>query len=244
MTDTIRLLALSAGLSTPSSTRMLADQLTREASAALGADGTAVEVTTIELREYAHDLTDALLTRFPSERLSMVIEQVRAADAVIAVTPIFNVGPAGLFKTFFDALDIELWKDKPVLVGATAGTARHSLAIDYAIRPMFGYLKADLVPTSVFAASADFGADTEGQADEQPLAARVRRAAGELATMLRALRGTALPAAGTAAEASAAEGSAETQAVEDAPADAAPARPALDPEFADFVPMGDLLPRR
>ena len=244
MTDTIRLLALSAGLSTPSSTRMLADQLTREASAALGADGTAVEVTTIELREYAHDLTDALLTRFPSERLSMVIEQVRAADAVIAVTPIFNVGPAGLFKTFFDALDIELWKDKPVLVGATAGTARHSLAIDYAIRPMFGYLKADLVPTSVFAASADFGADIEGQADEQPLAARVRRAAGELATMLRALRGTALPAAGTAAEASAAEGSAEAQAVEDAPADAAPARPALDPEFADFVPMGDLLPRR
>lgn len=244
MTDTIRLLALSAGLSTPSSTRMLADQLTREASATLGADGTAVEVTTIELREYAHDLTDALLTRFPSERLSMVIEQVRAADAVIAVTPIFNVGPAGLFKTFFDALDIDLWKDKPVLVGATAGTARHSLAIDYAIRPMFGYLKADLVPTSVFAASADFGADTEGQADEQPLAARVRRAAGELATMLRALRGTALPAAGTAAEASAAEGSAEAQAVEDAPADAAPARPALDPEFADFVPMGDLLPRR
>ncbi|MEY8656782.1 CE1759 family FMN reductase [Brachybacterium paraconglomeratum] len=244
MTDTIRLLALSAGLSTPSSTRMLADQLTREASAALGADGTAVEVTTIELREYAHDLTDALLTRFPSERLSMVIEQVRAADAVIAVTPIFNVGPAGLFKTFFDALDIELWKNKPVLVGATAGTARHSLAIDYAIRPMFGYLKADLVPTSVFAASADFGADTEGQADEQPLAARVRLAAGELATMLRALRGTALPAAGTAAEASAAEGSAEAQAVEDAPADAAPARPALDAEFADFVPMGDLLPRR
>ena len=229
MTDTIRLLALSAGLSTPSSTRMLADQLTREASAALGADGTAVEVTTIELREYAHDLTDALLTRFPSERLSMVIEQVRAADAVIAVTPIFNVGPAGLFKTFFDALDIELWKDKPVLVGATAGTARHSLAIDYAIRPMFGYLKADLVPTSVFAASADFGADTEGQADEQPLAARVRRAATELATMLRARRGTALPVAGAAGEASAADGSAETQAVEDASADAVPARPALDP---------------
>ena len=244
MTDTIRLLALSAGLSTPSSTRMLADQLTREASAALGADGTAVEVTTIELREYAHDLTDALLTRFPSERLSMVIEQVRAADAVVAVTPIFNVGPAGLFKTFFDALDIELWKEKPVLVGATAGTARHSLAIDYAIRPMFGYLKADLVPTSVFAASADFGADTEEQADVQPLAVRVRRAAGELATMLRARPGSALPADGAAAEASAADGSAETQDVEDASADAAPARPALDPEFADFVPMGDLLPRR
>ena len=141
MSAPIRLLALTAGLSTPSSTRMLADQLARESAAALGRGGAEVEVSTVELREYAHDLTDALLTRFPSERLSMVIEQVRAADAVIAVTPIFNVGPAGLFKTFFDALDIELWKDKPVLVGATAGTARHSLAIDYAIRPMFGYLK-------------------------------------------------------------------------------------------------------
>ncbi|WP_341856872.1 NAD(P)H-dependent oxidoreductase [Brachybacterium sp. GPGPB12] len=93
---------------------MLADQLTREASAALGADGSAVEVTTVEPREYAHDLTDAPLTRFPSERLSTAREKVRAADAVIAVTPIFNAGPAGLFKTFFDALDIELWKDKPV----------------------------------------------------------------------------------------------------------------------------------
>ena len=246
-TSTFRILALSAGLSTPSSTRMLADQLTREASAALGADGTAVEVTTIELREYAHDLTDALLTRFPSERLSMVIEQVRAADAVIAVTPIFNVGPAGLFKTFFDALDIELWKDKPVLVGATAGTARHSLAIDYALRPMFGYLKADLVPTSVFAASADFGADTEGQADEQPLAVRVRRAAGELATMLRARRGAMHPSNGAAADGPSADtagsaGSADDagQAVGDA---AAAPRPALDPEFSDFVPMGALLGR-
>lgn len=114
-----RLLALTAGLSTPSSTRMLTDQLTRESAATLGRDGAEVEVTTVELREYAHDITDALLTRFPSERLAMVIEQIRAADAVIAVTPVFNVGPSGLFKLFFDAVDMELWKGKPLLLGAT-----------------------------------------------------------------------------------------------------------------------------
>lgn len=222
MTTTVRLVALSAGLSTPSSTRMLADQLSRAAAAAIGGDGTEVEVTTVELREYAHDITDALLTRFPNERLSMVVESVRAADAVIAVTPVFNVGPSGLFKMFFDGIDIQIWKDKPVLLGATAGTARHSLAIDYAIRPMFGYLKAEVVPTVVFAASADFGADTEDQADVQPLSVRVRRAAGELATMLSAEIG------GSADEAP--EG---------------PAAPAstLDAEFSDFVPMGTLLGR-
>ena len=226
MTDTVRLVALSAGLSTPSSTRMLADQLSRAAAAALGRDGAEVEVTTVELREHAHDITDALLTRFPGERLSMVIESVRAADAVIAVTPVFNLGPSGLFKTFFDAIDIEVWNDKPVLLGATAGTARHSLAIDYAIRPLFGYLKAQVVPTAVFAASADLGADTEGQADEQPLAVRVRRAASELATMLRAGIGT------TAAPSETSEG----------PADGAPAgaTSTVDAEFSDFVPMGKL----
>ena len=231
MTRPIRLLTLTAGLSTPSSTRMLADQLTRESAAALGRDGAEVTTETVELRELAHDLTDALLTRFPSDRLSAVIEQVRAADAVVAVTPIFNLGPSGLFKLFFDAVDMELWKGKPLLLGATAGTARHSLAIDYAIRPMFGYLKAEVVPTAVFAASADFGADTAGQADEQPLTARVRRAAAELATMLRA----GLGETGTEADDAAADEVSE---------EPASGRPALDAEFSDFVPMGTLLGRR
>ncbi|MGP5413542.1 CE1759 family FMN reductase [Brachybacterium paraconglomeratum] len=235
-----RILALSAGLSTPSSTRMLADQLSRESAAALGAGGGEVVVETVELREYAHDITDALLTRFPSERLARVIEQVRAADAVIAVTPVFNVGPSGLFKMFFDALDMELWKGRPLLLGATAGTARHSLAIDYAIRPMFGYLKSEVVPTVVFAASADFGADTEGQADEQPLAVRVRRAASELATMVRARTGEVA----AAAEASADGGEVGPTAGESdgvATTDTAGGGSGLDPEFADFVPMGTLL---
>ncbi|WP_114854113.1 CE1759 family FMN reductase [Brachybacterium sp. YJGR34] len=225
MTEPLRLLALAAGLSTPSSTRLLADQLSREAAAALGREGTEVEVRTIELREYAHDLTDALLTRFPNERLESVIEQVRAADAVIAVTPIFNVGPSGLFKTFVDALDTDLWARKPVLLGATAGTARHSLAIDYALRPLFAYLKAEVVPTAVFAASADLGGDTDGGADEQPLAARVRRAASELSLLLR---------------------SDADQDREHSDAEPEPPRTVavgLDDEFADFVPMGSLLGR-
>ncbi|GAA1320405.1 MAG: CE1759 family FMN reductase [Brachybacterium tyrofermentans] len=251
MTDTVRLVALSAGLSTPSSTRMLTDQLSRAAATAIGRDGAEgdarieVDVTTVELREYAHDITDALLTRFPNERLSMVIEAVRAADAVIAVTPVFNVGPSGLFKMLFDAIDIEIWKNKPVLLGATAGTARHSLAIDYAIRPMFGYLKAEVVPTVVFAASADFGADTDGQADEQPLAVRVRRAARELATMLSA--GIGASAGGAEAAAGAAQDAAARDAAGTAAeaADGAPAEPTstLDAEFADFVPMDRLLGR-
>src|SRR5699024_3707544 len=185
----------------------------------------------VELREYAHDITDALLTRFPGERLAIVIEQVRAADAVIAATPVFNVGPSGLFKMFFDALDMEPWRGKPLLLGATAGTARHSLAIDYAIRPMSGYLQAEVVRTVVFEAAAAHGAGAGGQSDEQPLATRVRRAAAELATMVRADLGETAAEADDAAAGEAAQAQAS-------------GRPALDAEFSDFVPMGTLLGRR
>ena len=235
MTEPIRIVALSAGLSTPSSTRMLADQLSRAIRLELERTGAVVDVQTVELRELAHDITDAMLTRFTGERLGLVVESIRTADAVIAVTPVFNVGPSGLFKSFVDAMDMKIWKDKPVLLGATAGTPRHSLAIDYAIRPMFGYLKSQIVPTSVFAASADFGADTEGQADALPLSSRIRRAAAELAMMLRT--------AGAAAEAEAQAGGDSETTADGSPAGSGTAGSGLDAEFANFVPMGQLLGR-
>ncbi|EWS80029.1 flavoprotein [Brachybacterium phenoliresistens] len=228
MTQPLRLVVLTAGLSTPSSTRMLADQLADAAVRRAEAAGRCVTTTVVELRELAREITDALLTRFPGERLARVLEDLRAADAVIAVTPVFNVGPSGLFKMFVDVADREIWEGKPLLLGATAGTARHSLAVDYALRPMFSYLKAEVVPTAVFAASADFGAADAPEADAQPLAARARRAAGELLTLL-------------GAAGSAAAGAARTE--EDQAGETTPVDPIATGEFADFVPMGTLLGR-
>lgn len=242
MPRSFRILTLTAGLSTPSSTRMLADQLTAAARASLEAAGTEVETSTIELREHAHDLTDALLSHFPGERLRPVVEAITGADAVIAVTPIFNVGPSGLFKLLIDALDKDLWRGKPVLLGATAGTARHSLALDFAIRPMFAYLRAEIVPTAVFAASADFGGASASEASQDPLVERARRAGGELAAML----GAGVGKAGADGAEDASDGSGESSAADgvesaDGSSAAASDAPALDAEFSDFVPMGKLL---
>lgn len=227
----LSLLVLSAGLSTPSSTRMLADMLSTASRRALESDGSAVEVRTIELREIARDVTDMMLSHVASPRLQEVIDALRDADAVIAVTPIFNTSASGLAKSFLDAVDPALWRGKPVLLGATAGTARHSLSLEYAIRPMFVHLKAQIVPTAVFAASSDFGAAQSAEADEQPLALRARRAGGELAALLTS------PAAAAAREAAAEE---SQPAEGGARADDASG---LDAEFADFTPMGALLHR-
>jgi FMN reductase len=164
---------ISAGLSVPSSTRLLADRLS---AAVVDALHEPVEVDVIELRPLAHALADNLLTGFASGELAEAIETVRRADALIVVTPVFSASYSGLFKTFFDVLEPDLLTGVPVLIGATAGSARHSLVLEHALRPLFSYLHATVVPTAVFAASEDFG--------EAGLESRIERAAGELAALL------------------------------------------------------------
>jgi FMN reductase len=175
---------VSAGLSTPSSTRLLADRLTAATVAALRERGVTATVEVVELREHARDLADHLLTGFPDEALQAAVDTVTGADAVIAVTPIFSASYSGLFKTFFDVLDKDALVGTPVLMGATAGTARHSLALEHALRPLFAYLRATAVPTAVFAASEDWAGSGEGAGGA--LADRVERAAGELAELVAA----------------------------------------------------------
>lgn len=178
---TRKLAVVSAGLSQPSSTRMLADRLTDATVSRLREQGVDVEVTTVELRDVAQDVTNNMLTGFASPKLEAVIDGVTGADGLIAVTPIFTTSYSGLFKSFFDVLDNRSLTDMPVLIGATAGTARHSLALDYAIRPMFTYLHAVVAPTGVFAASEDWGSGADAI---KTLPDRIDRAAGELVPLM------------------------------------------------------------
>src|SRR3982751_4085029 len=190
-TGTTRTIAVvSGGLSNPSSTRLLADRLTAATVDALKARGDDATVEVVELRAHARDLADNLVTGFPNASLQTAVDTVTGADGLIAVTPIFSASFSGLFKTFFDVLDKEALVGKPVLLGATAGTARHSLALEHAMRPLFAYLRATVLPTGVFAASEDWaGADGVDRA----LAGRIERAAGELADLITGRPATARP---------------------------------------------------
>lgn len=178
----MKLAVVSAGLSQPSSTRLLADRLASASAARLPE----VEIEVIELRDLAVDIANNLVTGFPGAKLRRAIDAVTSADGLIAVTPIFTASYSGLFKSFFDVIENDALAGKPVLIAATGGTARHSLALEHALRPMFAYLRAIVVPTAVYAASEDWGA--EG------LPERVERAAEELAGLMSGLRGRAAPA--------------------------------------------------
>ena len=98
------------------------------------------------------------------------------------MTPIFNASYSGLFKMFFDVLELDALAGMPVLIGATGGTARHSLALDHAMRPLFAYLGAAVVPTGVFAATEDWGSDTGGV--DGALTERIDRAARDLSAWM------------------------------------------------------------
>lgn len=160
---------------------MLADRMIAAAVAELGARDIEAKADVFELRDYAHQIADNMLMGFASKELEDMIAKVTTADALIVVTPIFSTSYSGLFKSWIDVLDPESLNGKPVWIGANAGTARHSLAIDYAIRPLFAYLHANAISSGVFAASSDWGSNAD---DVAPLSKRVEKGARELAEVM------------------------------------------------------------
>lgn len=176
-TPTTHIAVITAGITQPSSTRLLADRLTQATVAAL--DGGEVTVEVVEIRDVAHDLTNHVLTGFASPELQVRLDAIAEADAVIVATPIYAASYSGLFKMLVDVLPTDALRDTPVLLGATGGTARHSLAIDHALRPLFAHLGALVAPIAVFAASEDWGS-----VDAVALGARIERAGAAFARLV------------------------------------------------------------
>jgi FMN reductase len=176
MSETFTLVVVTAGTSDPSSTRMLADRTAQRAAALAGEHGATVRTRVIDLRELATDITSALTSQLVTPRLQQAVDALGGADGVIAAAPVYKAGPSGLFTSFFHVLDNDLLIGKPVVLAATAGTARHALVVDDQMRSLFAYLRTLPVPTSLFAAPEDWG--------DPVLNKRIDRAAFELVLLM------------------------------------------------------------
>ncbi|MDD0856979.1 FMN reductase [Arthrobacter alpinus] len=182
---------ISAGLGVPSSTRMLADQISADVQQRLSAAGADPIIDVIDLRDYATDIANNMVSGYAGPALAAVIKRVEAADAMIAVTPTFSASYSGLFKSFFDVLDPKFLDGMPVVFGATGGSSRHSLVLDMAIRPLFSYLRAHTMPTAIYASPEDWGGS-----GTNTLERRIGQAAAELTTVLMGQQGSATGASG------------------------------------------------
>lgn len=175
---TTTLVVVSAGTGDPSSTRLLADRTAQRVAALASENGDAVDIRVVDLREIANEVTTALVSQHVGPGLRAAMDAVAAADGIVASTPVYAAGPSGLFTSFFQILDTDTLIGTPVILAATAGTARHALVADDQMRGMFGYLRAMTVPTALFAAPDDWA--------DKALTGRIERAALELVTLMRA----------------------------------------------------------
>jgi FMN reductase len=173
----VTLVVLTAGVSDPSSTRLLADRIAQKAVDTFRASGTPATVTVIDLAPIAVDIARSLVSGFPQESVQEAIDRLAKADAIIASTPVYKAGVSGLFKSFADLIDNDLLIAKPVILAATGGTARHAMVVDEQLRPLLAFLRAIPTPTSLFAAPEDWGATDLGN--------RITRASAELVMLVR-----------------------------------------------------------
>lgn len=182
------IVTVATGLSEDSTTARLAARLAAATASALETTAPEVTVTEINLRTLAEEMVTMTVSGLPSPALEDAFAAVQRADALITVTPIYKSQPVGLQTLFFQLIDDAALAGTPVLIGSTGGTARHSLAAETSLRPLLSYLKAIIVPTAVFAATDDWGADTSGMGERGGLAERITAAGAELAGLVRALR--------------------------------------------------------
>ena len=181
MSETFNLVVVSAGTSDPSSTRLLADRAARRTAALADQRGHRVRTRAVGLRELAPDITTALTSQLVTPRLQQAVDALGAADGIIAAAPVYKAGASGLFTSFFHVLDNDLLIGTPVVLAATAGTARHALVVDDQMRSLFAYLRTLPVPTSLFAAPEDWGGDA---GEVNALGQRIGRAAFELVLLM------------------------------------------------------------
>lgn len=171
-----QLVAISAGTSDPSTTRMLADQASTATMKRLRQTGRNCVTQVIELAPIATEIAWTLVSGHPTDAVKDSIGKLATADGIIAASPVYKAGLSGLFKSFIDILDNDLLIAKPVLLAATAGSARHAMVVDDHMRPLFAFLRTLPAPTSLFAEPGDWG--------DPDLGKRVNRAAGELASLI------------------------------------------------------------
>jgi len=182
--DTVRLVVINAGVSDPSSTRMLAERIAQRSVERLGDFGKTATISMIDLAPLATDIAQAMVAGFSNDVVNKALQKVAGADALIAATPVYKAGLSGLFKSFVDLMDNDLLIARPMVLAATAGSARHAMVLDDQMRPLFAFMRALPVPTSIFAAPEDWSATELGR--------RIDRAGAELASFVAAGVGQAI----------------------------------------------------
>ena len=155
-----------------------------------------VRTELVELADAAPHLFAALTPYQVEGKAREILDLVEGADLLVVGTPVYRASMSGALKHLFDLVDHRAFVGKPVVLAATGGSLMHGLVTEHSLRPLFGFLNAQTLPTTVYAVESDFD---NYQVATAKIGERVARAADEAAFQLglgapRLARGRAAPA--------------------------------------------------
>jgi FMN reductase len=142
---------------------------------------TGVAVRLIELVDSAPHLFTALAPDRLTGEAKALVEAVEQADLLVIGTPVYRASYTGAFKHLFDLVHHAAFVSKPVILTATGGSHLHGLVTEHQLRPLFGFLNALTLPTTVYAVETDF---LDYRVSSQKILDRVDRAIVEALTQL------------------------------------------------------------
>lgn len=163
---------ITGGLALHSSSAQLADRFKDATKRELLDRGIEPKIRTHHLSQFCYDIADFITNGYPEGELESLLNEVLDSAGIITVSPTFQGSYSGLFKSFWDLVSPEDLTGKPVLVGATGGSARQSMVVEYSMRPLFNFLHADVTPTGVYATSSELSS-------HEVLEGRIRQASRE-----------------------------------------------------------------
>ncbi|TDR51796.1 SsuE family FMN reductase [Listeria rocourtiae] len=132
-----RIVILSGSPSVQSGT----DKVLRYAGGILQEDG--MEVCFHSVRDFAAETL--VSANFKDVQIGELIADIEAADGVIVGSPVYKASYTGVLKAVLDLLPESILKNKVVLPVMSGGSSGHVLAIDFALKPLLGVLKGEVL---------------------------------------------------------------------------------------------------
>lgn len=142
----------------------------------------AVEVIRWQVRDFPAE--DLLYGNFASPAVKRLAEQLAEADGLLVAMPVYKASFSGALKTLLDLLPERALAGKVVLPLATGGSPAHLLALDYALKPVLGALKAQELLQGVYADDSQIAWEDQRAVLSAPLRARLDSALDQFLTSL------------------------------------------------------------
>lgn len=121
--------------------------------------GTEHEVTYVNLRDKQMEFADGRHYLDYTGDTGEVVRAVMDSDVIIVGSPIFQASIPAALKNVFDLLPQNALEYKTVSMLITAGSNKHFLVAEHQLKPILGYLKANIVPNYVFLVDTDLDAE-------------------------------------------------------------------------------------